>query len=70
MLTLVMLSCVALGSLLAAVAGVRELVIAALLVAVLDLVLMHAGGSGSPPPPCSTRTWGAYPTSPSRCWGA
>ena len=43
-LTLVMLSCVALGSLLAAVAGVRELVIAALLVAVLDLVLMHAGG--------------------------
>ena len=43
-LTLVMLSCVALGSLLAAVAGIRELVIAALLVAVLDLVLMHAGG--------------------------
>ena len=43
-LTLVMLSCVALGSLLAAVAGVRELVIAALLVAVLDLVLMHVGG--------------------------
>jgi hypothetical protein len=37
-LTLVMLSCVALGSLLAA------LVIAALLVAILDLVLLHAGG--------------------------
>jgi hypothetical protein len=43
-LTLVMLSCVALGSLLAASAGVRELVIAALLVAALDLVLVHAGG--------------------------
>jgi hypothetical protein len=43
-LMLVMLSCVALGSLLAACAGVRELVIAALLVAVLDLVLMQAGG--------------------------
>jgi MYXO-CTERM domain-containing protein len=43
-LMLVMLSCVALGSLLAACAGVRELVVAALLVAVLDLVLMQAGG--------------------------
>jgi hypothetical protein len=43
-LMLVMLSCVALGSLLAACAGVRELVIAALLVAALDLVLMKAGG--------------------------
>jgi hypothetical protein len=43
-LTLVMLSCVALGSLLAATAGVRELVIAAVLVAALDLVLLHAGG--------------------------
>ena len=43
-LTLVMLSCVALGSLLAASAGVRELAIAALLVAALDLVLVHAGG--------------------------
>ena len=53
-----MLSCVALGSLLAAVAGVRELVIAALLVAVLDLVLMHAAASGSPPPRSSTRTSG------------
>ena len=41
---LVMLSAVALGSLLAATAGVRELVVAALLVAALDLVLMHAGG--------------------------
>jgi hypothetical protein len=43
-LMLVMLSCVALGSLLAASAGVRELVIAAVLVAGLDLVLLHAGG--------------------------
>ena len=43
-LMLVMLSCVALGSLLAASAGVRELVIAAVLVAALDLVLLHAGG--------------------------
>jgi hypothetical protein len=43
-LSLVMLSCVALGSLLAAAAGVRELVIAALLVAALDLVLLQAGG--------------------------
>jgi hypothetical protein len=43
-LMLVMLSAVALGSLLAAAAGVRELVVAALLVAALDLVLMHAGG--------------------------
>jgi hypothetical protein len=39
-----MLSCVALGSLLAATAAVRELVVAALLVAALDLALMHAGG--------------------------
>ena len=43
-LTLVMLSCVALGSLLAAAAGVRELVVAAVLVVALDLVLLHAGG--------------------------
>ena len=43
-LMLVMLSCVALGSLLAASAGVRELVVAAVLVALLDLVLLHAGG--------------------------
>ena len=43
-LTLVMLSCVALGSLLAASAGVRELVVAAVLVAVLDLLLLYAGG--------------------------
>jgi hypothetical protein len=35
---------VALGSLLAASAGVRELVVAAVLVAVLDLLLLHAGG--------------------------
>jgi hypothetical protein len=41
---LVMLSCVALGSLLAASAGVRELIVAAVLVAVLDLVLLYAGG--------------------------
>jgi hypothetical protein len=43
-LMLVMLSCVALGSLLAASAGVRELIVAAVLVAVLDLVLLYAGG--------------------------
>jgi hypothetical protein len=43
-LMLVMLSCVALGSVLAACAGVRELVVAAVLVAALDLVLLHAGG--------------------------
>jgi hypothetical protein len=43
-LTLVMLSCVALGSLLAATARVRGLAIGALLVAALDLVLVHVGG--------------------------
>jgi hypothetical protein len=43
-LTLVTLSCVALGSLLAAAAGTRELVIAALLVAIFDLLLLRAGG--------------------------
>jgi hypothetical protein len=43
-LLLVMLSCVALGSLLAATARVRLLAIAALLVAALDLALMHLGG--------------------------
>jgi hypothetical protein len=39
-----MLSCVALGSLLAATARVRELAIGALLVAALDLALLRAGG--------------------------
>jgi hypothetical protein len=43
-LTLVMLSCVALGSLLAATARVRELAIGAILVAALDLALLRAGG--------------------------
>ncbi len=43
-LMLVMLSCVALGSLLAAVANVRALVVAAVLVAALDLALVHVGG--------------------------
>lgn len=43
-LMLVMLSCVALGSLLAATARVRGLAIGALLVAVLDLALVHVGG--------------------------
>ena len=43
-LMLVMLSCVALGSLLAATAHLRGLAIGALLVAALDLALMHLGG--------------------------
>jgi hypothetical protein len=43
-LALVMLSCVALGSLLAASARGRDLALAAMLVAALDLVLVHAGG--------------------------
>jgi hypothetical protein len=43
-LTLVMLSCVALGSLLAATARLRGLAIGALLVAALDLALMRLGG--------------------------
>jgi hypothetical protein len=43
-LALVMLSCVALGSLLAATARIRGLAIGALLVAALDLALMHVGG--------------------------
>jgi hypothetical protein len=43
-LTLVMLSCVALGSLLAATTQIRGLAIGALLVAALDLALMRMGG--------------------------
>jgi hypothetical protein len=43
-LMLVMLSCVALGSLLAATARMRLLAIAALLVAALDLALVRVGG--------------------------
>jgi hypothetical protein len=43
-LSLVMLSCVALGSLLAATARVRGLAVGALLVAALDLALVHLGG--------------------------
>ena len=43
-LALVMLSCVALGSLLAGSARGRDLALAAMLVAALDLVLLHAGG--------------------------
>jgi hypothetical protein len=42
-ITLVMLSCVALGSLLAATARIRGLAIGALLVAALDLALVHVG---------------------------
>jgi hypothetical protein len=43
-LMLVMLSCVALGSLLAATARLRGLAIGALLVGALDLALVHLGG--------------------------
>jgi hypothetical protein len=56
-------------SLLAAVAGVRELVSRAARRRARPRLCTPAG-SGSPPPPCSTRARGACPTSPSRCWGA